>query len=31
MVPSLGRTGVSLGTGISWQSWKLDVGYAHIW
>ena len=31
MAPSHGRTGVSLGTGISWQSWKLDVGYAHIW
>ena len=31
MVPSHGRTGVSVGTGFQWDNWRLDVAYAHIW
>ena len=31
MVPSHGRTGVSLGTGLRWENWNLDIGYAHLW
>ena len=30
VVPSHGRTGVSLGTGLRWKNWKLDVSYAHV-
>lgn len=31
MVPGHGRTGVSLGTGLQWKNWNLDIGYAHLW
>lgn len=31
MVPSHGRTGISVGTGFQWENWKLDMSYAHIW
>lgn len=31
MVPGHGRTGVSLGTGLRWENWNLDIGYAHLW
>lgn len=31
MVLSHGRTGVSLGTGLQWENWRVDVGYARIW
>ncbi len=31
MVPSHGRTGVSVGTGFRWDNWKLDLAYAHLW
>ena len=31
MVPGHGRTGVSLGTGLRWENWNGDIGYAHLW
>lgn len=31
MVPGHGRTGVSLGTGLRWENWNVDIGYAHLW
>ena len=31
MVPSHGRTGVSVGTGFRWDNWRLDLAYAHLW
>ena len=30
-LPSSGRTGVSLGTGLQWENWRLDMSYAHVW
>lgn len=31
MVPSHGRTGVSVGAGFQWGNWTLDLAYAHLW
>ena len=31
MMPTNGRTTVSLGTGITWENWTLDLAYAHLW
>lgn len=31
IVPGHGRTGVSVGAGFQWDSWRLDMGYAHVW
>lgn len=31
MMPTNGRDVMSLGLGLNWENWKLDLAYAHIW
>lgn len=31
MMPTSGRTTLSLGTGVRWNDWTLDFAYAHLW
>lgn len=31
MVPSYGRDVMTLGAGVKWNNWTVDVAYAHIW
>lgn len=31
MMPTNGRTVMSLGTGFAWENWTLDLAYAHLW
>ena len=31
MMPTNGRSTMSLGTGITWENWTLDLAYAHVW
>ena len=31
MMPTNGRTIMSLGTGVAWNNWTLDLAYAHLW
>ena len=31
MMPTNGRDALSLGVGLAWENWKLDLGYAHLW
>ena len=31
MMPTNGRTVMSLGTGVTWNNWTVDLAYAHLW
>ena len=31
MMPTNGRTMMSLGTGFAWENWTVDLTYAHLW
>ncbi|MEG6501773.1 MULTISPECIES: OmpP1/FadL family transporter [unclassified Desulfovibrio] len=31
MMPTNGRTMMSLGTGFTWENWTVDLTYAHLW
>lgn len=31
MMPTNGRTIMSLGTGVTWNNWTIDLAYAHLW
>ena len=30
-MPTNGRQTLSLGTGMQWNNWTLDLAYAHLW
>ncbi len=31
MIPTNGRTVMTLGAGFKWENWTLDLAYAHLW
>ena len=31
MIPTNGRTVMTLGAGFTWDNWTLDLAYAHLW